>query len=52
MGLWRAETARMMADVMAARGEKVGVLTARLYRPFAVTQFINALPRPHNQSRR
>ncbi len=39
-----AETARMTADVLAARGEKVGVLTARLYRPFAVAQFINALP--------
>jgi pyruvate-ferredoxin/flavodoxin oxidoreductase len=39
-----AETARMTADVLAARGEKVGVLTVRLYRPFSVAQFIDALP--------
>ena len=31
-----AETARMTAAALAARGEKVGVLTVRLYRPFAV----------------
>ena len=34
------ETARWLA----ARGEKVGVLSVRLYRPFAVAEFIAALP--------
>jgi pyruvate-ferredoxin/flavodoxin oxidoreductase len=39
-----AETARLTAIALAARGEKVGVLTAHLYRPFAVEDFIAALP--------
>jgi pyruvate-ferredoxin/flavodoxin oxidoreductase len=39
-----AETARMAAAALAARGEKVGVLTVRLYRPFAVEEFVTALP--------
>jgi pyruvate-ferredoxin/flavodoxin oxidoreductase len=39
-----AETARMTATALAARGEKVGVLTAHLYRPFAVDAFVAALP--------
>jgi pyruvate-ferredoxin/flavodoxin oxidoreductase len=39
-----AETARMTAAALAARGEKVGVLTVRLYRPFAVEDFVAALP--------
>ena len=29
---------------LAARGEKVGVLTVRLFRPFSVEHFIQALP--------
>ncbi len=40
-----AETAQETAEYLAARGEKVGVLKVRLYRPFAVEQFIGALPR-------
>src|SRR5262249_50573451 len=39
-----AETARMTVIALAARGEKVGVLTAHLYRPFAVNDFVAALP--------
>jgi pyruvate-ferredoxin/flavodoxin oxidoreductase len=39
-----AETARETAEYLAARGEKVGVVTVRLYRPFAVEAFLRALP--------
>jgi pyruvate-ferredoxin/flavodoxin oxidoreductase len=39
-----AETAQETAAYLAAAGEKVGVLTVRLYRPFAVQQFLAALP--------
>ncbi len=40
-----AETARATAAVLAARGEKVGVLQVRLFRPFAADALIAALPR-------
>src|SRR5262249_7639734 len=39
-----AETARETAAFLAARGEKVGVVTVRLYRPFAAAAFLAALP--------
>ena len=39
-----AETAHELVDWMVARGEKVGVLKVRLYRPFAVEDFLHALP--------
>ena len=39
-----AETARETAVYLAARGEKVGVLIVRLYRPFDVNAFVQALP--------
>jgi len=39
-----AETAHDTVDWMAARGEKVGVLKVRLYRPFSVREFARALP--------
>ena len=39
-----AETARETVKVLCARGEKVGVLQVRLYRPFAAAQFLAALP--------
>ncbi|HHY88270.1 MAG TPA: pyruvate:ferredoxin (flavodoxin) oxidoreductase [Chloroflexi bacterium] len=39
-----AETAEETALYLAERGEKVGVLTVRLYRPFAVDAFLKALP--------
>ena len=39
-----AETARETAAALCARGEKLGVLQVRLYRPFAAEAFIAALP--------
>jgi pyruvate-ferredoxin/flavodoxin oxidoreductase len=39
-----AETARETAAYLAARGERVGVVTVRLYRPFSVKDFLQALP--------
>jgi pyruvate-ferredoxin/flavodoxin oxidoreductase len=39
-----AETARGAAAVLRAAGEKVGVLTVRLYRPFSVAHLLAALP--------
>jgi len=38
------ETIGETVDALNARGEKVGVLNVRLFRPFAVTRFANALP--------
>ena len=40
-----AETAHETVDWMVAKGEKVGMLKVRLYRPFAIRQFIAALPK-------
>lgn len=40
-----AETVGEVAEALAARGEKVGVLQPRLYRPFHVPSFLEALPR-------
>jgi pyruvate-ferredoxin/flavodoxin oxidoreductase len=39
-----AETARETAQVLAARGETVGVLQVRLYRPFPSAALLAALP--------
>ncbi|QXX76500.1 pyruvate:ferredoxin (flavodoxin) oxidoreductase [Methylovirgula sp. HY1] len=39
-----AETARETVKVLTARGEKVGVLQVRLYRPFSAEHFLAALP--------
>jgi len=39
-----AETAEETVDWMRARGEKVGVLKVRLYRPFVLEAFVKALP--------
>jgi pyruvate-ferredoxin/flavodoxin oxidoreductase len=39
-----ALTARATAEALAARGERVGVVTVRLYRPFSVEAFARALP--------
>ncbi len=38
------ETVHETVDYLNARGEKVGVLKVRLFRPFAVEKFIAALP--------
>ncbi len=40
-----AQTAQETVDWMTARGEKVGVLEVRLYRPFATAAFVAALPK-------
>jgi pyruvate-ferredoxin/flavodoxin oxidoreductase len=39
-----AEVAEETAKFLNARGEKVGVVTVHLYRPFDVTAMVNALP--------
>jgi pyruvate-ferredoxin/flavodoxin oxidoreductase len=39
-----AETAHETVEHLAGRGEKVGVLKVRLYRPFSVEHFVAALP--------
>jgi pyruvate-ferredoxin/flavodoxin oxidoreductase len=39
-----SETAQEAIEYLNARGEKVGVLKVRLYRPFDVARFIAALP--------
>jgi len=39
-----AETARETVDWLVARGERVGVLQVRLYRPFSCRHFLEALP--------
>jgi len=39
-----AEAAEETVEALAGRGEKVGVLKVRLYRPFAVDRFVSALP--------
>ncbi len=39
-----AEAAQETVEYLAARGEKVGVVTVRLYRPFSVEAFLGVLP--------
>jgi len=39
-----AEITHETVDYLAARGEKVGLLKVRLYRPFCVKSFMEALP--------
>ncbi|MGB8115448.1 MAG: pyruvate:ferredoxin (flavodoxin) oxidoreductase, partial [Candidatus Sulfotelmatobacter sp.] len=39
-----AEVAHEAVQALTARGEKVGLLKVRLYRPFSVKHFIEALP--------
>ncbi len=39
------ETIREVVDNLTAKGEKVGVLTVRLYRPFSAKYFFRALPK-------
>ena len=40
-----AETAQETVEYLMDRGEKVGVLKVRLYRPFSVEHFIKAIPK-------
>jgi len=39
-----ADAAEEVVETLAAQGEKVGLLKVRLYRPFAASTFIDALP--------
>ena len=39
-----AEVAQETVEYLSAQGEKVGLLKVRLYRPFSVADFIQALP--------
>ena len=39
-----AETARATADALRAKGEKLGVVQVRLYRPFSVKHLLEVLP--------
>jgi pyruvate-ferredoxin/flavodoxin oxidoreductase len=39
------ETAQETIDHLVARGEKVGMVKVRLYRPFALGEFMTSLPR-------
>ena len=39
-----AETAHETVDYLSQKGEKVGLLKVRLYRPFSVKRFLEALP--------
>lgn len=39
------ETAQETVEWMTARGERVGVLKVRLYRPFSMSDFLNVLPK-------
>jgi pyruvate-ferredoxin/flavodoxin oxidoreductase len=39
-----AETAHEMVEWLVSRGEKVGLVKVRLYRPFSVESFVAALP--------
>ncbi len=40
-----AETVHETVEFLASKGEKVGVVKVRLYRPFSTEHFINALPK-------
>jgi pyruvate-ferredoxin/flavodoxin oxidoreductase len=40
-----AEAAQEAVEYLTARGEKVGVLKVRLFRPFSVEHFVQALPK-------
>ncbi len=40
-----AEAAHETAEFLSERGEKVGVLKVRLFRPFSIKHFIEALPK-------
>ena len=40
-----ADTAHETAEYLASKGEKVGVMKVRLYRPFSTEHFVAALPK-------
>jgi len=39
-----AEAAHEAVDALVAKGEKVGILKVRLFRPFSINDFVQALP--------
>ncbi len=39
-----AETVREVVQLLSSRGEKVGVVVVRLYRPFSAIRFITSIP--------
>jgi len=39
------DTAKEVIDYLAAKGEKAGLLTVHLYRPFSAKYFLNVLPK-------
>ena len=39
-----AETAQETVEYLSSKGEKVGILKIRLYRPFSIEHFVRALP--------
>ena len=39
-----AEAAHEAVDYLTARGERVGLLKVRLFRPFSVSHLVEALP--------
>ena len=39
------ETAREVVDALMEKGEKVGIITVRLYRPFSAKYFLRVLPK-------
>ncbi|MDD4502065.1 MAG: pyruvate:ferredoxin (flavodoxin) oxidoreductase [Clostridia bacterium] len=39
------DTAEEVVDYLIEKGEKVGLLKVRLYRPFSIKHFLNALPK-------
>ena len=39
-----AQAAEETVDYLSAKGEKVGLIKVRLYRPFSIEHFINSLP--------
>ncbi len=40
-----AETVRDTADHLLSKGERIGVITVRLYRPFSVRHFLDVIPK-------
>ena len=47
-----AETVQATVDHLIERGEKVGVVKVRLFRPFSVEHFLHMLPLPSRSSPR
>ena len=46
-----AETCQDTVDYLVSQKQKVGLIKVRLYRPFAVEQFVAALPKTVKSTR-